>query len=421
MNFSIIQTRTGPSVMVEEEGNCYYLHSRYDPIKEASRWVEGINEKKRNSTAIVVIGMGAGHHIRALLQAVKYQKIYVYEFNEEYYKWIIDSNLISDLLSDAQISYHLIKEREDLNMLSARLSKSFLLFRPSIEIIPEKFKGVIAEIERYLMIEQTVEEQQMALWLNFTENVKMNDEGFTKNRFPIRKDMILVSAGPSLTKQISSLKKATRSNQFLVGCVGTAFRPLMNNGIKPDFVMISDPKDNIINQFTGLTNSQIPLLYLSTANFKTVEQYKGPRYIVWQMGFEAAEKKAFARNEPVIETGGSVATCLLDVMVKLGAKRIALIGQDLSFTDKRSHAIDTHAQINIQTTANLIEVPDYNQNGMVYTSKNLSVYLNWFKKYARKIKNIELWNCTEGGAYIDGWIHRPFKDFLWCLNNDIGG
>jgi hypothetical protein len=356
--------------------------------------------------------MGAGYQVSELLRLNEKAQVIVYEFNERYYHWILNSGLITDVIADSRVEYRLIENNKDLKELSFLLSNPILLLRPSLQLVEEKYLDIIREIQSFLMIQETVKNQKVPLEENFLINVARCDPSFTECNLPKREDAILVSAGPSLSKQLENLKVAQESHRFIIGCVGTAFKPLMKYGIHPDFVMISDPLDNIVEQFIGLNNNDIPLFYLSTANSKAVAHYKGPCHIVWQRGYQSAEKEANIRNEPLVETGGSVATCLLDVMVKVGAKNIALIGQDLAFTNNQSHATGAHNTRAIHETSNLLKVKNYDESGSVSTSKNLFTYLRWFERYAERIKSVELWNCTEGGAFIKGWKHRTFKQFL---------
>ncbi|MGM7634568.1 6-hydroxymethylpterin diphosphokinase MptE-like protein [Bacillus sp. Hm123] len=154
-----------------------------------------------------------------------------------------------------------------------------------------------------------------------------------------------------------------------------------------------------------------PLFYLSTAYHETVMLNKGPRRILWQKGFEEAEKIAALKQEPTIQTGGSVATALLDVMVQLGGESIALIGQDLAFTDGKSHSNQAHAQKEMKQTKASEKVLNYDRTGEVYTAKNLTIYRKWFESFAKNHPHLHLYNCTEGGAYIHNWEHIRLQDY----------
>ena len=415
MIFEVIDTRSKPSIKVTSDGDSFYLHSKYDPVKEAEKWVNGIGTKLKEYSKIIMVGIGAGHHIRRLLKISSIQKIVIFDFNKDFSSWIISSGLVDDIILDKRVSYYPVITKNDLKVFASYLNENILIYQPSLKIFSDEFQEIKIKLENYIIQERTIIDQKDLLLQNFESNLLLNDPGINKFNKQKKTSMILVSAGPSLTKQLPLLKKASISGRFVIGSVGTAFIPLMNAGIMPDFVMIADPKDILIKQFQGCNTEMTTLFYLCSANRQAVSTYKGKRFIVWQEGFHLAEEEAAKRKEPTIKAGGSVATCLLDLMVKFGAKEIALIGQDLAFTEGKSHADQIFAQREIITSASLRKIPNYYQNNYVYTSKNLSVYLNWFERYVVDKNDIAFWNCTEGGAFIKGWIHRSFRDFIDCV------
>lgn len=412
MKCEIVKTRSKSTVKVTTETDVYYLHSKYDPVSEANKWVSGIKSNKLEQSNLVVIGMGAGHHIRALLNITNAQKITVFEFNDYYYQWVLHCGLIDDLLLDNRIIYKLPSDGEKLRDFAMTLNENLIIYQPSLKIFSSKYKEIKEKLENYIVQERTVNIENEQFYYNFEQNNKLMDYGLSEYKNPESTSMILVSAGPSLTKQLPLLKSASKSGQYVIGAVGTAFRPLMSYGIVPNFVMISDTREGMVRQFQGYETNQTTLFYLCTANHEAVSSFQGPRFIVWQKGVELAEKRALEKSEPLIRTGGSVATCLLDLMVYLGARKIALVGQDLAYTNGQSHAVHTPATRKVTSTMYLREIPNYYQDGIVYTSKGLSIFLDWFKQYVIGKNKIEFWNCTEGGAYIENWIHQPLKDYI---------
>ncbi|CAN7201320.1 motility associated factor glycosyltransferase family protein [Rossellomorea sp. LjRoot5] len=413
MKFQEISTRTKPTVLVTKETEAFYLHSKYDPVFEAEKWFEGIDPQKLKRAIQVVLGIGVGHHIRVMLKELPHiKKIIIFDFNDHFTDWILKSGLVDDLISDERVEYRSIKEQRDLEYFALTINKDMIIYQPALKIFSRIFLKIRNKLENYIIQERTIIDQNEDFQKNFDLNLKQNDKGIGEYVKPQQDSMILVSAGPSLTKQLDYLQDASKSNKHCIGAVGTAYKPLVKKGIIPDFVMISDPSDLIQEQFEGCNTLQTSLFYLSTANHGAVSSFKGQRYIVWQEGYNRAEDQAILRNEPLIQTGGSVATCLLDLMIFLGARRIALIGQDLAYTNNKSHANFTHASREISDLAFLRKVPNFYQDGFVHTPKNLSIYLEWFEVYIGNKEDIEFWNCTEGGAYIQGWNHESFEKFL---------
>jgi hypothetical protein len=413
MEWEIRNTRTLPTIIVKRENKIYYLHSKYDPIKEAKAWVDNINIEP-TLHHICLIGIGLGYHVNLLAKKYPKLRIHVFEFNYAFVKWLLGRKKLSSLFENKNIFLH---HGEDMSFLLKQLSfhlsehaDNFLLYKPSLELIEQKV--VRRSLESFFIKKRTIREQKELLNKNFESNIRLQDQDISSFIGEFKnKPTIIVSAGPSLSKQLPLLKKAFQRD-VIIACVGTALLPLIKAGIKPNLIMISDPKELIVDQFLGIEKIDVPLFYLSTANHSAVKQYKGSRYIVWQSGYPNAEFSAKQFNVPLIETGGSVATCLLDLMVKLGSKAIALVGQDLAFTNNKTHANGTHLFKEINEFINTLEVEDYFRKEKIKTSRNLYIYLKWFEKYVEEHEGKQFWNCTEGGAHIRGWKHRPLSEFL---------
>ncbi|MCM3663586.1 DUF115 domain-containing protein [Mesobacillus subterraneus] len=413
MEWEIQKTRTAPTVLVVKDKQKYYIHSKYDPIKEASIWVEGL-ELDSSEKELVIIGVGMGYHLHSLFEKYPSLHIHVFEFNYAYMKWLFENEILSQIIQNKNITFYYEMESsfllKQLAEVIDRIQGNLLIYKPSLILIEqEEIKHIL---DSYLVKKRTINEQAGSLAENYHSNLQLNDHNI-KSLIGMYSDQpaVLVSAGPSLTKQLPLLKEASLKG-MLVGCVGTALKPLIKYGIMPDFIMISDPKDLVMEQFSELTNLQVPLFYLSTANHNAIKNYQGPRYIVFQRGYAESENQAIKNKIPLIETGGSVATCLLDLIVKLGITKVALVGQDLAFSNNETHAANTHAYNKVKHTTNLIHVMDYFNSEHIWTSRNLFIYLKWFSNYVNKHEKVEFFNCTEGGAFIKGWNHIPFSEFI---------
>lgn len=419
MKFQLHDTKSGvPTIKVEKESKYIYMHSSYDPLKEAERWAAGVSRKNSFPDSFVIVGMGAGYHIQALHHLCPKVPIAVWDFNVSFATWAREAGLLSWLDNQPLISYSFSESLQVIKNkflpLLIQAGVALLIHPPSLEIIPDSLCDVRQLFKEYLLYLRGLSAQEDLMRENFLNNIVLGDPGIVKwlGRYQ-RVPAVLVSAGPSLTKQLTLLREVAQSKCAVIACVGTALHPLLRAGVMPDLVMVSDGQINILEQLIGAESTGIPLFYLSTANHQAVAYYQGPRYIVWQKGYEAAEQKADERREPLIKTGGSVATCLLDMLVHMGCCPIALVGQDLAFTGGLSHTIGAHATKEINPLFASCEVEDFYRQGTVRTSLNLLSYLHWFVRYVRDSGDPScFWNCTEGGAFIEGWKHSTLLEFI---------
>jgi len=420
---SLVETKTVPTIKIEMQNKSIIFHSQYDPLREAHSWAQqSIKDiDLQTCSEIIILGIGAGYHIKALAEIVSHIPIKVIELNQLLFDWFIKSPLYENIskLKNIKIDSLNYLPKKDRDILFSRLSSSNIFIHKSeLDILPkeyEKIKEILIDIQ---FKKNSIRNQIIHLNENFPKNISLKDEGILKNhKLYSDKPMILISAGPSLDKQIPLLRKIYLEDQFVLGAVGTALKPLMKHGIIPHFYAIIDANPGNEEQITGLNLENITLYYLSTAYHKTVSLHSGPRYILWQNGYKEAEEMASIRRDPLIETGGSVATALLSLMTYLSSGPIALIGQDLAYTNGFSHAAHTHAQKKLVESETFYSTLNYEQTGSVPTARNLITYRKWFEDFAEQYNHLELYNCTEGGAYIKNWKYISFKTFYEYASN----
>lgn len=213
----------------------------------------------------------------------------------------------------------------------------------------------------------------------------------------------IVSAGPSLNKNIKELKRV-KNKAFMIA-VDTAVKPLLREGIVPDLFATLDGIKPLEIVETEQAKT-IPLLTKVTAAHKVMDFHTGRKFF-YDEGY-AYVRKLFQMNGKTIEgfpTGGSVATQAFSLACYLGFHKIIFVGQDLAYTDNRSHADGTFQEVMPEeNTEKFIKVPG-NYEDEVPTIENLNGYRKWFGEYIawwKKGHDTEFINATEGGARIEG-------------------
>ncbi len=120
--------------------------------------------------------------------------------------------------------------------------------------------------------------------------------------------------------------------------------------------------------------------------------------------------------------GFSVANMNFLLAIHLKHKNIVLIGQDLAYAkDGLSHTkdysnLDKH-EGHFQRDKNKYTTQAYGDNGKVESSFVWTLFRHNFEQdvaNAKKNYYITTYNCTEGGARIEGTIEKPF---LWACEN----
>mgnify|MGYP002233075702 FL=1 len=210
---------------------------------------------------------------------------------------------------------------------------------------------------------------------------------------------IIVSAGPSLNKNILELKNA--KNKAFIVAVDTAVRPLVNAGIIPDmYVVVDGLKPKELLDFDEA--KKIPLMPSITSTKEILQNHTGKKIFYFE-GQNFIWSMMMMNGIPfsTVSCGGSVACSAFSLVYKLGFSRIILVGQDLALTGNKTHADGTFKSVMDEIdTSHCIKVPG-NYEKEVPTRADFKLYLDWFNYYIEGCEEIHVINATEGGARIN--------------------
>ncbi|ECP8552190.1 motility associated factor glycosyltransferase family protein [Campylobacter jejuni] len=230
---------------------------------------------------------------------------------------------------------------------------------------------------------------------------------------------IIVSTGPSLTKQLPLLKKY--ANKATIFCADSSYPILAKHGIKPDYVCMLERSEftaEFFNHDFGEFDKDIVFVCAGVVHPKTIEYLKGRNLVITQKVL-AFPYYINLKDFSYAAVGLSVAHTLSYLATYLSHKNIIFIGQDLAYAENgNSHPDDYQNSANYENQMyEHILTTAYGGNGKVETHSIWLLFKNWFENEmipnTRKM-GITTYNCTEGGARIEGTIEKPF---LWACEN----
>jgi TolA-binding protein len=250
------------------------------------------------------------------------------------------------------------------------------------------------------------------------------------------KPAVLVSTGPSLQKNIHYL--IHNQDKVIIIAVAQAMRVLLAYGIKPDFITTVDYGEVNIEHFKSLMHQDIPLVALNRSYAEIIKRYRGPKFItVSDVSGNPETISGLLKAKGHLDQGGSVAHLNLGFAAHLGCSPIAFTGQDLAFEGGKSHIPLVDAGGKVKTDPNtgqiVWEIDDprsilqkekshgmgmtkmvtsYYEDGFVSTNIGLASFITSFEYLTKKYKDYNIYNCTEGGAKIDGSIPLTLKDYV---------
>ncbi|EAM0261098.1 DUF115 domain-containing protein [Campylobacter jejuni] len=230
---------------------------------------------------------------------------------------------------------------------------------------------------------------------------------------------IIVSTGPSLTKQLPLLKKyASKATIF---CADSSYPILAKHGIKPDYVCMLERTEitaEFFNNDFGEFDKDIVFVCAGVVHPKAIEYLKDRNLVITQKVL-AFPYYINLKDFSYAAVGFSVAHTLSYLATYLSHKNIIFIGQDLAYAENgNSHPDDYQNSANYESQMyEHILTTAYGGNGKVETHSIWLLFKNWFENEmipnTRKM-GITTYNCTEGGARIKGAIEKPF---LWACEN----
>ncbi|MDN4492201.1 motility associated factor glycosyltransferase family protein [Ureibacillus aquaedulcis] len=422
MNEYIIKTEIAKSGDETLKINNFYVHSKYNPIVESERIAA--KDYSINCTHIL-FGYGKGYIVDSLLKKIKNESIIIVDPLIEIGKIHIEQRHKRIL----NIYYWSENSVNTLGYLISSISEGKSL-KIKISITPnynKLFENEYRDLLIYLrdfqnktQINYNTEVLFAEQWQsNFSKNVPLiaKDESLSvlHNKFDL--PVILAAGGPSLTKQIPLLKKI--QEHVIIIASGSTINSLLAEDLEPDFIISIDGGEPNYNHFKDLHFEKAKLIYAPYNHPGVRKSFSKKCYVFTQVHQEEMGKYLLSNigiNLPILAGGGTVAHYGVTVARLLNSGPIAMIGQDLAYTNNQTHAegnkhgqkVENLSELNKE----LIQVDGYD-GGKVGTSRDFLSMKMVFEEIIRFYKPlVPIFNCTEGGVRLKGYEQVTFQEFI---------
>ncbi len=233
-----------------------------------------------------------------------------------------------------------------------------------------------------------------------------------KNKF---KNAIVVSAGPSLSKQLSLLKEY--QEKALIFCADGALNTLLQENIKPDYILNLDFKDLPCKFFSNLEGCEDAIFLLAATTHPSVVKLLEKQNKTLVIGNVSYYRYYHLEEFGYLDIGTHVSHFSYTMALALGCKNIIMIGQDLAFDKEgNSHTKDfalgkdADVKLNFPT----LRVPAYANKGEVLTHMAWNDYRVKLEYLFARNTQAKFYNATEGGARINFTEELSFKE---CCEN----
>ncbi|EDB1338154.1 motility associated factor glycosyltransferase family protein [Campylobacter jejuni] len=433
--FELILGKDNLDINLKDTSDNTFLYENV--IDELNSMLNTYNDKYLLYPVLYFYGFGNGILFKALLQNKNHQHIVVFEKDIEII-WVIFH--ILDFSSELQSARLMILNTSSLdieffsNFCSSKpffqfsriyflelMSHYYERFHEDIlglnKKLAENFKNSIVSygndpLDALQGIEQFVYNlPQMITHPSYKE--------LLSKRKGISDTAIIVSTGPSLTKQLPLLKKyASKATIF---CADSSYPILAKHNIKPDYVLSLERiplTSEFFNNDFGEFDKDIVFVCAGVVHPKTIEYLKNKTFIITQK-ILAFPYYINLKNFCYAAIGFSVAHMAYEFATHLNYKNIIFIGQDLAYAeDGFSHTkdysnLDKH-EGHFQRDKGKFQCLAYGGNGKAESSEVWTMFRFFLQDTISRNIISTTYNCTEGGARIEGTIEKPF---LWACEN----
>lgn len=425
-----------------DEGNLFdavHKELMYKDMGEIEAKKRFFDENYPKHPVLFLFGFGNGELIEHLLKNPKHKRVVVFESElDTIFYALHEFEWAKDLRRERLIPFYVPKlnpaQFEALfTIKDITLALKTYNFISECEFYEAHYKETIMQINQKLMesvhfafIRKGNDPQDSLVGIEHTLQhlPKMLTHPSLKELMHLRKNTdknaIIVSTGPSLVKQLPLLKKYI--DNVTIFCADSAYAILHKHSIKPDYVLSLerfDPTSELFNYDFGDFDKDITFLVASVTHPNTIEffeRHKRKYVIAFRPTFFPALLKL--NDFGYIGIHHSVSNMSFELAAYLGCENIFLIGQDLSYSNEgKSHPQEykfaVNEEVDLTKTLNLPEITAYGGVGKVKTKPVWLLFKQGLEKDI-SIANIRYktatYNCTEGGARIEGAVEMPFKE-----------
>ncbi|EAJ3485591.1 TPA: 6-hydroxymethylpterin diphosphokinase MptE-like protein, partial [Campylobacter jejuni] len=354
LNF--IQNKTCSRFNIDENLNIYdKIHNvfMYENLEEELNFFyQSILEKTPRYPFVCIYGIGNALLIKNL--AKHYKHLFVFESEIELFILALSVIDLSEELCSGKIYLVDIKEeRVDIQLLILFDMKDMFEYLSLYEMFVnnsfyKQFQqddwykaNTLCEKNIEVVIRNLIGNFQIALptYSHLLQNIPSMLESIPfqrilserKNKFD---NAIVVSAGPSLAKQLPLLK--AYQDKAVIFCADGALSMLEKEGVVPDYILNIDFEDLPLRFFQNKEN-KTSLNVLSCATHPSLVHFLDNKSVVLR---DDPLYQRFNLNDfGYIDTGTHVSHFSYTLALALGFKNIIMIGQDLAFDEEgNSHS-----------------------------------------------------------------------------------
>ncbi len=412
------------------------------PFIEYSQKYSSKEFKMKKIEKFIFFGALLGRHIELFVKTHSPKVILITEQDIEMFKlslFITDYSLIAQKTT---IQFCITQDMKIFNDAIPTFLNEYELYNYILkfDIVNENYISFIDTFLNYLSISVDTQWPFSADLLVIKRATKLIKEkynfiDFSKTYDIFSKDtpVIIVAPGPSMAGKIQWLKE--NQDKFIILSLGAAVQTLYKHNIKPDIITSVDPSILILNQFKGIPEEFLKdtiLIAASNSIESLFDIFQKSNTYIYQVIFDLLNLGSFG--------GKSVGDVTIAILLRLGVKRLYLLGTDLCVNQETgSHYVKEHQhykeldkveaydtlQNKFVTDVDIIETKG-NFQDKIFTTRHFGCILYLYKQHIINFayEDTKIFNLSDG-SFIEKTIPLDIKDVnikdkvnkQSCLNN----
>lgn len=429
----IEETKNGcKTLSIKKEEKWVYLHSKYNPIREAEAIIDEYKDIK-DETSVIFYGVGLGYHIDAFLEKHPDVNFYIYEPIPEILYHYLSNKEIKNLPSKRLKNIITGMDTQTIGLfLNEFIDKSMgrveLITLPiHKQIFPENYRDFLDSYKTIVkgkMSNMAVESSFQKRWIlnsmkNFKEiistpNIMVEKKGQFKG-----KTALLVAAGPSLNEEIENIRYIKENGLAYIFSVGTTVNTLINNNIYPHAITTYDPQEVnqvAVKKIKEMEISEIPLIFGSSVGYETVEDYSGKKYHMLTDQDTVSRFYLRTKNNESIDRvydAPTISVITLQILYNLGFSEVILVGQNLAYLGEKKYSSGSvyWTGLSVAEKAKAKLVKDVYGNDIL-TNPGYITMKEQLEFYIKEYEGLKVINATKGGAHIEGTTFMELEEVI---------
>ncbi|MDY2843198.1 MAG: 6-hydroxymethylpterin diphosphokinase MptE-like protein [Treponema sp.] len=327
--------------------NGKYLHSAYNPVREAEQTAQAIHKEKTDIFGTAFFGSGLGYNAIFYARLFPNDTIILVESDARYFFTALSVLDWSDFFKAKNIIVALETSPDQVISILERAGgfKHIHIYENSAQTQHAKdyFSTLNALIERNkkkYQINNSTLEKFSGLWLknscrNLHHLAEKDGVNIYNGKLNPKIPALILAAGPTLEKSLPHLKELKKRSVLIA--VDTALRPCLKAGVEPDFIILCDPQYYAYRHIAGLS-SPSSVLITESAAYPSVFRFACRKIVMCSSMFPLGQfVESKIGEKGVLSAGGSVSTTAWDFARLIGAKNIIFSGLDLGYPDFQTH------------------------------------------------------------------------------------